>query len=171
MSVQQNENVTVSSLWGTGSDVGAINELADGVPSESQKNHVTAGLINFSDADISRSHSITVVSPVLPSGSFTSFVMDTATDDGEGLVLWQYSVNDGAIDYLAEGESVTETFTLLLVDDLGGETSKEVTVTITGKNDGPDLKMVKPAKIPLIMQPVELLSFRIRICPIVIQFQ
>ena len=54
MSVQQNENVTVSSLWGTGSDVGAINELADGVPSESQKNHVTAGLINFSDADISK---------------------------------------------------------------------------------------------------------------------
>ncbi len=147
MSVQQNENVTVSSLWGTGSDVGAINELADGVPSESQKNHVTAGLINFSDADISRSHSITVVSPVLPSGSFTSFVMDTATDDGEGLVLWQYSVNDGAIDHLAEGESVTETFTLLLVDDLGGETSKEVTVTITGKNDGPEIVVASPGAV------------------------
>ncbi len=43
----------------------------------------------------------------------------------------------GAFEYLAEGETATDTFSYTVQDDAGNETTTTVTVTVTGANDGP----------------------------------
>ncbi|NIY77713.1 tandem-95 repeat protein [Thalassospira sp. HF15] len=147
MADQQNENVVATSVWGAGVDSGPINELADGAPGEAQNTHASFGLIAFSDTDIAHSHSISVVEPNSSLGTFTAFVGDPANGDGSGTVVWQYYVNDAAIEYLGAGESTTETFVMVLLDDQGGEVSKEVSVTITGKNDAPEIVVSSPGAI------------------------
>ncbi len=132
--------MSVSSLnWGSGGIVGAINELMDNVTGESQITHSALGLISFSDVDIDRYHSITVTGPDGAIGGFTAMVADPATGDGSGTVLWQYSVPDAATEHLGEGETVTEVFTMHLTDDQGEEVTQDVTVTVTGKNDAPEI--------------------------------
>ena len=50
---------------------------------------------------------------------------------------WSYSVDDSAVDYLADGQQVTETFTVTVNDQNGGTVDQTVSVTITGTNDAP----------------------------------
>ncbi len=59
------------------------------------------------------------------------------TDNGDGTFTFS---TDGAYDWLAAGESTTETFTYGLTDGSGLSTDDvgTVEVTITGVNDGPD---------------------------------
>ena len=45
----------------------------------------------------------------------------------------------GSLDHLNEGEVLTETFTIFVKDEHGAWASKEVTVTVTGTNDRPEL--------------------------------
>ena len=45
-------------------------------------------------------------------------------------------------DYLAEGESTTETFTYRIVDAFGETDTATVTLTIVGRNDGPSVSIV-----------------------------
>ncbi|MEO1938393.1 MAG: VCBS domain-containing protein, partial [Sulfurimonas sp.] len=56
---------------------------------------------------------------------------------GTGVVEWTYSVENSAVQYLAEGETKTETFTVTLTDDKGASVEQEVAVTVTGTNDRP----------------------------------
>ncbi|MET4733442.1 VCBS repeat-containing protein [Thalassospira sp. MBR-102] len=144
---QQNENVAAAAVWGAGADAGTINELADGAPGEAQNTHASAGVISFSDTVIEHSHSISVVEPTSSLGTFTAFVLDPANGDGSGTALWQYFVHDAAIEYLGAGESITETYVMVLVDDHGAEVSKEVSVTITGKNDAPEISVSSPGAV------------------------
>ncbi|NIY77710.1 cadherin-like domain-containing protein [Thalassospira sp. HF15] len=137
--------MSVSSLnWGSGGIVGTINELMDNVTGESQITHSALGLISFSDVDIDRYHSITVNGPDGAIGGFTAMVADPATGDGSGTVLWQYSIPDAATEHLGEGETVTEVFTMHLIDDQGEEVTQDVTVTVTGKNDAPEIIAQSP---------------------------
>lgn len=46
---------------------------------------------------------------------------------------------DGAFEYLADGETVTDFFTYTISDGRGGTRTETVTVTITGVNDGPQV--------------------------------
>ena len=138
-------SMSVSSLnWGSGGIVGTINELMDNVTGESQITHSALGLISFSDVDIDRYHSITVNGPDGAIGGFTAMVADPATGDGSGTVLWQYSIPDAATEHLGEGETVTEVFTMHLIDDQGEEVTQDVTVTVTGKNDAPEIIAQSP---------------------------
>lgn len=103
--------------------------------------------MSFADTVLEHSHSISVVEPTSSLGTFTAFVFDPANGDGNGNVLWQYYVNDAAIEYLGAGESITETFVMVLVDDQGSKVSKEVTVTVTGKNDAPEIVVSSPGAV------------------------
>ncbi|MEM1048602.1 MAG: VCBS domain-containing protein [Pseudomonadota bacterium] len=54
-----------------------------------------------------------------------------------GTVDWLYQIEESAVDFLAEGESVTAVFTLTVTDDEGATDSQDVVVVITGANDAP----------------------------------
>ncbi|QSX34059.1 VCBS domain-containing protein [Shewanella avicenniae] len=50
---------------------------------------------------------------------------------------WIYTLNNDAVQFLAEGETRTETFTVTVTDEFGATDTQDVTVTITGTNDLP----------------------------------
>ena len=56
-----------------------------------------------------------------------------------GSVNWSYDVADNQFDFLADGETLTLTYTATVDDHHGGLVTKPVTVTITGTNDAPTL--------------------------------
>jgi VCBS repeat-containing protein len=56
-----------------------------------------------------------------------------------GAVTWSYSVADGALDLLAEGQTAKVDSTITITDEYGKFDTAEIVVTITGKNDAPTL--------------------------------
>lgn len=96
------------------------------------------GTIAFADVDLLDSHSVTsVANGDGYLGSFSATVADDSTGDGEGSVTWSFEVDNAAIQYLAAGETLTQTYTVTVSDGQGGAVSQPVTVTITGTNDAP----------------------------------
>ncbi len=59
----------------------------------------------------------------------------TFTDEGDGK---EYTINN-----LNEGDTLEETFTIFVKDEHGAWASKEVTVTVTGTNDRPELSVLE----------------------------
>ena len=97
---------------------GAVSEGDDG-------SLVTAtGQVTFSDADTSDGHTY---------GS-TAAQHGTAAVDAAG--HWTYTAADsGAVDALARGETLNDSFVVTVDDGHGGATSQTVNLTITGTND------------------------------------
>jgi fibronectin-binding autotransporter adhesin len=56
-----------------------------------------------------------------------------------GAIGWTYSIADGALDFLAAGQTATITSTVTLDDHEGGTDTATVTITVTGTNDVPVL--------------------------------
>ncbi|MGY4232360.1 VCBS repeat-containing protein [Bradyrhizobium sp. USDA 4449] len=54
-----------------------------------------------------------------------------------GAVDWSYSIADGALDFLGQGQTATVVSTIALDDGHHGTDTTQVTVTITGANDAP----------------------------------
>ncbi|ESQ74048.1 S-layer family protein [Asticcacaulis sp. AC402] len=112
-------------ITGTPDDSGSVTE--DGT--------LTAtGSVDFADVDLSDSHTVTVSGTGL--GSLTAEVTEAA-NSATGSINWSFSVDNAAVQYLAEGETLQQTYTLTLNDGKGGTATQDVTITITGTNDGP----------------------------------
>ncbi|MGY3562438.1 VCBS repeat-containing protein [Bradyrhizobium sp. USDA 4463] len=131
----------------SGAQTGAITEVAG--QTSSTTNDTASGAVTFSDADLSDTHSVTITG--VTSSGVTSGLADNATvkswlslgalSDATGGVTgsdgWSFAAQDKSFDYLAQGESVTLTYTVQVADTHGGTTSQNVMVTITGTNDQP----------------------------------
>src|SRR5690606_19623294 len=52
---------------------------------------------------------------------------------------WTYTLNNDSVQDLGKGETRTETFTVEVSDGKGGADTQEVTITITGTNDKPEI--------------------------------
>lgn len=101
---------------------------------------VASGEIGFADVDLRDAHSATsTASGSGYLGTFSTTVTDNGAGDGSGAVTWAFSVDDAAIQYLAAGETVTQSYTVTVDDGQGGTVSQPVTVTITGTNDVPTI--------------------------------
>ena len=97
----------------------------------------STGTMEFSDVDIADTHTpgaVTASTGALGALIITKTADTTGTGTG-GLLTWSYSVDAGAVEYLAAGETKEERFTFTLGDDQGGTTEHTVTVTLTGTND------------------------------------
>lgn len=99
-----------------------------------------SGAIGFADIDLRDAHTATSA-PSAPGylGTFTTTVTDNGANDGAGSVTWNYAVDNAAIQYLAAGQTLTQTYTVEVADGQGGTASQPVTVTITGTNDLPTI--------------------------------
>ncbi|WP_283195045.1 DUF5801 repeats-in-toxin domain-containing protein [Rhizobium sp. AN80A] len=98
-------------------------------------NATATGTINFTDADLIDTHTVSVTGPQGATlGTFTPGAVSESATTAGGSVGWTYTLNSAA-HALAEGETRTETYTVSISDGQGGVISKDVTVTITGTND------------------------------------
>lgn len=118
---------------------GTVAELADGAAGENASNPSATGSVTFSDVDINNSHTVSVAESVDNATNLgTLTVSPTSINSGaEQSFEWTFSVNDADVDYLAEGESLTQTYTLVVTDSDNATATQEVTITINGTNDGP----------------------------------
>lgn len=114
------------------------NKPYEGIPSMSGSATGTDGngdslSFGFIDANGAQVSSITTpygVMTMAPDGTYT-YTLDNADPDTNGL---------------ARGETRTETFTIYVSDGRGGLATQEITVTITGTNDRPELSIADAAQ-------------------------
>ncbi|MBT9312860.1 VCBS domain-containing protein, partial [Leptothoe kymatousa] len=123
----------------TATATGAVTEIADGAAGENVDALTATGNITFSDVDIADNHSITVTPD---GGNITNLGALTVTpgniNSGEGKAFdWTFSVNDGDVDYLAAGETLTQVYTVTVTDTANTTATQTVTITINGTNDVP----------------------------------
>ncbi len=102
-----------------------------------------SGTIGFSDADLADAHAAsasfkTSTHGNSPLGTMAALVTADTTGTGTGgLVTWTYEVSNAAVQFLGQGETITETHTVTLTDNQGHSVSQDIDVTITGVNDDP----------------------------------
>jgi VCBS repeat-containing protein len=110
------------------------------------------GSISFTDLDVTDLSSVTsavqattTTGPAIPGALTTAlagaFALSGATGPiNAGTVTWTFSLANSLAQYLNDGETVTVTYRISVTDDsaAGNATSfQDVTITITGTNDGP----------------------------------
>src|SRR4029079_11359517 len=101
----------------------------------------TTGTIAFNDVDLIDVHTTSVVaagSNTLGRTLTMGAVSESATTE-PGTVGWTYTVADNATDYLAAGQTATESFTVTIDDGHGGTVDQVVTITVTGTNEAPTI--------------------------------
>ncbi|MEY9537643.1 VCBS repeat-containing protein [Bradyrhizobium diazoefficiens] len=102
---------------------GTVSE-GDDLPAAAQ---TATGQVSFSDVDAIDTHTLSVS---------VAAAHGTATVDPDG--TWHYTVLDsGAVDALAVGEHLADSFTVEVDDHHGGLATQQVTIDITGTNDAP----------------------------------
>ncbi|MBW7965117.1 VCBS domain-containing protein, partial [Bradyrhizobium sp. BR 10261] len=128
-----NDSVFATSSPQSGSVVEDANVTPDLSDSQS-----AAGTISFNDADLSDTHSASFAAASSNTTSLGTFSLDPvneAANAANGAVQWHYSLNNAAAQYLAAGQTVTESFVVTINDGHGSTATQTVTVTITGTND------------------------------------
>ena len=118
----------------TSDTTGAATEIADHAAGENTATHTAIGTLNFTDTDFNSVHTASVVPQ--SNGYLGNFVLGTVNDVNTS-VGWTFTVNDGALDYLAAGQTLLQTYTIAVADGAGSSALQTVTVTLTGTNDAP----------------------------------
>ena len=110
---------------------------------------LTKGAFGFTDADLTDTHTATVIgSPVVdashapgfvvPAGGLGTFTPLAVTESaGSGQVPWSFTVDNALVQSLGKGQYITQTYAVQLDDHHGGHPTQNVTVTIAGVNDAP----------------------------------
>ena len=125
-------------------DMGSVTEITDGDPGENSTNLTDTGTITFADVDVTDVHDVSVFftsgtdengDPITtPLGTL---VLSDNVDNTDGTVGWTFTVADSAVDHLADGETVTQIYTVTVDDENLGQVTQQITITITGTNDAP----------------------------------
>nr|WP_245269572.1 VCBS domain-containing protein [Bradyrhizobium japonicum] len=119
----------------------------------------TSGTLAIQDVDLIDTHSVqwsfksSSVSTELPGfgtgshiGNFTiGMLSESNIDTSNAATLnWQFTLdNDNPVlQSLAEGQTITQVYTVIFTDNHGAQVSQDVTVTITGTNDEPAVSYV-----------------------------
>ncbi|AXS42132.1 hypothetical protein D1F64_21690 [Breoghania sp. L-A4] len=126
----------------SGSLSAVITELEDDTPVAEEFTHSVNGVIGFTDLDASDTHTVSVA-PLNATGYLGAFSATVDTEgSGDPVVQWSFSVSDGALDFLDDGETLTQSYTLTLDDGNGGTTSEVVTITLNGSGTGGGASLV-----------------------------
>ncbi|KJC34220.1 hypothetical protein UB31_39195 [Bradyrhizobium sp. LTSP849] len=96
----------------------------------------TDGSISLSDAEAADTHTASITP--LGSGYVGTFSLDPVSEvPGSGSVAWHYSVNNADIQFLAQGQTLVQTYAVTVLDSHGASTVQDVSVAINGVNDAP----------------------------------
>ncbi|UWU93367.1 VCBS domain-containing protein [Bradyrhizobium sp. CB1015] len=116
----------------------------------------TGGTLAIQDVDLIDTHTAQAVftsssvSSALPgfgtSSHIGTFSIDSSVSEsnGSGTLGWHFTLdnNDPVLQSLAEGQTITQVYTVTFDDEHGGKISQDVTVTIVGTNDAPAVSYV-----------------------------
>ncbi|WP_259695964.1 VCBS domain-containing protein, partial [Pseudomonas frederiksbergensis] len=125
------QTVTIT-ITGTNDQVQITSGVQAGDAREESGDYAASGSIAFTDADLIDTHSVTVTpgaSGYL--GSFTTNPLSDSTGTGSGSLGWNFAVNNTALQFLGEGQTLTQTYNVAI----GDGAVQTVTITITGTND------------------------------------
>jgi|GEM_PF-6348934 len=112
---------------GTMSELSAEAEL----PGAELSSH---GIIAFADVDVSDTHTLSFqANDERYLGTFTMGAIDPATKE----VSWNFAVANEEVEFLAAGESITQSYTVSIDDGNGGSVDQVITLSVTGTNDQP----------------------------------
>lgn len=117
---------------GTGMFLDAVSVTAATGPATES----SSGSISFSDVETADTHT-TSFTPQ-DSGYVGTFSVDPVTEaGGTGTTNWHFTVNNSDIQFLAAGQTLTQTYSVFVTDDHGLSAERDVTVAINGTNDAP----------------------------------
>ena len=111
-----------------------LTEIADGAPGENVATLTADGAISFSDLDASDTHTATVTAQ---GAGYLDTLSLGAVDPSTGTVAWTFEVTDGALDGLADGQTIVQAYDVTIDDGQGGSAVQTIEVVLTGTNDGP----------------------------------
>ncbi|AZC94221.1 T1SS secreted agglutinin RTX [Pseudomonas chlororaphis subsp. piscium] len=135
------QNVTIT-ITGTNDQVQITSGVQTGDAKEDSGDYAASGNITFTDADLIDSHSVTITpgaSGYL--GSFTTDPLNDSTGTGSGSLGWHFAVDNAALQFLGEGQTLTQTYDMAI----GDGAVQTVTITLTGSNDRPTLTIADTA--------------------------
>jgi VCBS repeat-containing protein len=94
------------------------------------------GTIAFADIETADTHTVSFVPQ---SGDYVgTFSLGAVTEGGgAGSFGWDFTVNNSEIQFLALGQTVTQTYTVSVTDNFGATVTQDVAVAISGTNDAP----------------------------------
>lgn len=96
----------------------------------------TDGSITFADIETADTHTATFVPQGVDYvGTFS--LGPVSETSGSGSLAWNFTVNNADIQFLAEGETLFQTYTVFLTDDHGASGLQDITITLIGSNDAP----------------------------------
>jgi VCBS repeat-containing protein len=112
----------------------------------------THGAFNFSDADLTDTHTVSVAGfasdtsmapgftvPAGGLGIFTPTIVDPLGGSGQGQVAWTFTVDNAAVQGLNGDQRVSEVYTVRIDDGHGGVVTQDVTIVIGGMPDAPTI--------------------------------
>jgi VCBS repeat-containing protein len=100
--------------------------------------HSISGTVAFTDENQLDTHTAGIFVPAPGNYGNMSVTLDTdSTGGATGSATWAYTVSDAALDPLAQGQTATDTFDVLVADPNGGIAQQPITITLTGSNDTP----------------------------------
>jgi VCBS repeat-containing protein len=116
--------------------VGLLLDQVSVSPATGPATEATAGSISFSDVETADTHTASFIP--LGSDYVGTFSLDPVSETGgSGSVDWHFSVNNADIQFLAQGQVLTQDYFVSVTDDHGGSAVQDVTITINGTNDAP----------------------------------
>jgi VCBS repeat-containing protein len=115
---------------------GMILDSVNVSPATGPATESTAGSISFSDAETTDTHTASFAA--VGSGYVGTFSLDPLSESGgAGSVAWHFTVNNADIQFLAQGQTLTQDYFVTIDDGHGGTATQDVTVTLNGTNDAP----------------------------------
>jgi VCBS repeat-containing protein len=96
----------------------------------------SSGSISFADIETGDTHTASF-SPQ-DSGYVGTFSLDPVTEAaGSGSLAWHFTVDNTDIQFLAQGQTLLQTYTVFVTDDHGASVSQDITIALNGTNDAP----------------------------------
>jgi VCBS repeat-containing protein len=105
-------------------------------PTPGPATETTSGSITFTDVETADTHTASFTPD--GGGYVGTFSLDPVSESGgNGSLAWHYSVDNADIQFLAQGQTLVQTYSVTVTDDHGAATLQTVTIAIDGTNDAP----------------------------------